>query len=237
MSSVLEVKNLHKDYGENHVLKDISFTLQQGEILGIIGPSGSGKSTLLKCISNLEKATKGKVIQVNDSKQQGIVFQDLHLWPHRTILENIVDSLVHVKKEDKAKAKVAGKNLLQQFNLEEKESHYPEQLSRGQQQRVAIARSLAIKPRVLLLDEITSSLDPILVHELLLYMQLLRKQGISMIIVSHHLEFIKHIVDHVIFLENGTIIEEGKPEQIFTNPKHTKTKEFVEKVQLKLPNY
>jgi len=233
MQSLLEVRNLYKKFGKNLILKDISLQLNKGEILGVIGPSGSGKTTLLRCINQLERTNKGKIVLNGTKDKFGIVFQDLHLWPHRTVLENIIDSLIFVKKYNKKKAIEIGRNLLRQFNLEEKENQYPENLSGGQKQRVAIARALATNPKVLLLDEITSSLDPELVYELLKYIKMLSKQGISMIIVSHDMKFIRQLANKVVFLENGLVIEEGEPARVFDNPQNKRTKRFMEKINLK----
>ncbi|MCK4319913.1 amino acid ABC transporter ATP-binding protein [Candidatus Micrarchaeota archaeon] len=230
---LLEIKDLSKDYSDKPVLKDISFTLNDNEILGVIGPSGAGKSTLLRCISRLEDSTKGNMFfeggEHGANSDIGIVFQDLQLWPHRTVLQNIIDTLIHVKRYKKEKAIDIGKGLLRQFDLQDKENEYPKDLSGGEKQRVAIARALATNPKLLLLDEITSSLDPELIHELLYYIRSLSKQGKSMVVVSHHMGFIRQLADRVIFLENGAIIEENNAEELFRNPKNERTKKFIEK--------
>lgn len=229
MADLLNLRKVYKNFSDNIVLKEISLELNNGEILGVIGPSGSGKTTLLRCIAQLEKQTEGTINLTGDV---GVVFQDLHLWPHKTVLENITEALIHVKKMDKQEALEIAKDLLQQFDLLEKKNSFPDQLSVGQKQRVAIARALATKPKLLLLDEITSALDPHLVHELLQYMKKLSKLGISMIITSHNLHFIKQLSHKIIFLENGKIMEQGSPIQIFSQPKQKRTKAFVDKVRL-----
>jgi polar amino acid transport system ATP-binding protein len=228
---------VYKKYDNKSVLRDISINLNKGEILGIIGPSGSGKSTLLRCISSLEEATEGSILLDNKKVnfgEIGIVFQELNLWPHKNAMDNITEALIHAKGMGKKEARKKAEQLLEKFDLLDKKDSYPANLSGGEKQRVAIARALATNPRTLLLDEITSALDPELVYELLRYIRSLADNGMSMIIVSHNMEFIRQLTDKVVFLENGILLEEGKPDKLFNEPINIRTKKFIEKISLQL---
>ncbi len=237
--SLLEIIDLHKKFGNLHVLKGINMEVDRGEVVVIIGPSGSGKSTLLRCINRLEEPTKGKVIldgveitdpkvDINKIRQRiGIVFQQFNLFSHLTALENITLPLRVVKKIPKEEAERIAMKFLKKVGLEDKADHYPHQLSGGQQQRVAIARALAMNPEVMLFDEVTSALDPELVKEVLDVMRQLARDGMTMIVVTHEMGFAREVGDRVIFMDKGRIVEEGSPEEIFTNPKHERTKRFL----------
>ncbi len=237
--SLLEIIDLHKKFGNLHVLKGINMEVDRGEVVVIIGPSGSGKSTLLRCINRLEEPTKGKVIldgveitdpkvDINKIRQRiGIVFQQFNLFSHLTALENITLPLRVVKKIPKEEAERIAMRFLKKVGLEDKASHYPHQLSGGQQQRVAIARALAMNPEVMLFDEVTSALDPELVKEVLDVMRQLARDGMTMIVVTHEMGFAREVGDRVIFMDKGKIVEEGTPEEIFTNPKHERTRKFL----------
>ncbi len=237
--SLLEIIDLHKKFGNLHVLKGINMEVDRGEVVVIIGPSGSGKSTLLRCINRLEEPTKGKVIldgveitdpkvDINKIRQRiGIVFQQFNLFSHLTALENITLPLRVVKKIPKEEAERIAMRFLKKVGLEDKANHYPHQLSGGQQQRVAIARALAMNPEVMLFDEVTSALDPELVKEVLDVMKQLARDGMTMIVVTHEMGFAREVGDRVIFMDKGKIVEEGTPEEIFTNPKHERTRKFL----------
>ena len=242
MTSIVSIQNLHKAFGANEVLKGISLEVTQGEVLCIIGPSGSGKSTILRCINGLESYDKGEIRiegrPVNrDTKEiiwirthVSMVFQRFNLFPHRTVLENVIEGPVYVKKEDRAKAISRGRELLKQVGLANKADAYPTQLSGGQMQRVAIARSLAMQPRAILFDEPTSALDPELVGEVLNVMRNLAKQGMTMLVVTHEMAFAKEVADRVIFLDGGVIVEEGPPREILVNPRQDRTRDFLRRV-------
>ncbi len=237
--SLLEIIDLHKKFGNLHVLKGINMEVDRGEVVVIIGPSGSGKSTLLRCMNRLEEPTKGKVIldgveitdpkvDINKIRQRiGIVFQQFNLFSHLTALENITLPLRVVKKIPKEEAERIAMKFLKKVGLEDKADHYPHQLSGGQQQRVAIARALAMNPEVMLFDEVTSALDPELVKEVLDVMRQLARDGMTMIVVTHEMGFAREVGDRVIFMDKGRIVEEGTPEEIFTNPKHERTRRFL----------
>ncbi len=237
--SLLEIIDLHKKFGKLHVLKGINMNVEKGEVVVIIGPSGSGKSTLLRCINRLEEPTQGKIIldgiditdpkiNINKIRQRiGIVFQQFNLFSHLTALENITLPLRVVKKIPKDEAEKIALKFLRKVGLEDKADHYPHQLSGGQQQRVAIARALAMNPEVMLFDEVTSALDPELVKEVLDVMKQLARDGMTMIVVTHEMGFAREVGDRVIFMDNGKIVEEGTPEEIFTNPKHERTRKFL----------
>ena len=237
--SILEIINLHKKFGNLHVLKGINMEVEKGEVVVIIGPSGSGKSTLLRCINRLEEPTSGKVIldgtditdpkiDINKIRQRiGIVFQQFNLFSHLTALENITLPLRVVKKIPKEEAEKIAVKFLKKVGLEDKADHYPHQLSGGQQQRVAIARALAMNPEIMLFDEVTSALDPELVKEVLDVMRQLAKDGMTMLVVTHEMGFAREVGDRIIFMDNGKIVEEGTPEEIFTNPKHERTRRFL----------
>jgi len=242
MTSIVSIQNLHKAFGANEVLKGISLEVTQGQVLCIIGPSGSGKSTILRCINGLESYDKGEIRieghHVNrDTKEiiwirthVSMVFQRFNLFPHRTVLENVIEGPVYVKKEDRTQAISRGRELLKQVGLANKADAYPNQLSGGQMQRVAIARALAMQPRAILFDEPTSALDPELVGEVLNVMRNLAKQGMTMLVVTHEMAFAKEVADRLIFLDGGVIVEEGPPREILVNPRQDRTRDFLRRV-------
>ena len=249
---LVEISDVSKSYGAVRVLRDVSLTVQPGEVIALIGPSGSGKSTLLRTINHLETVDAGSVTvdgqyigyelrsgrlhelpekNVLERRTQiGIVFQNFNLFPHLTALENIVEAPVALKRASKAEAREQAKALLARVGLAGKEHHYPRQLSGGQQQRVAIARALALNPKVLLFDEPTSALDPELVGEVLDVIRELSKSGTTLIIVTHEIGFAREVADRVVFLEQGEILEEGTPGQVLSKPRHARTKDFLRKV-------
>lgn len=228
-----------KTFGDLEVLKGIDLQVSQGEVVVIIGPSGSGKSTFLRCMNHLESmdggsiSINGKMVEnkepaLNKLRQEiGMVFQQFNLFPHRTVMENIIEAPVLLKKMSKAEAKIKGIELLKKVGLEAKADEYPNRLSGGQKQRVAIARALAMEPMVMLFDEPTSALDPELVGEVLSVMKQLAKEGMTMVVVTHEMGFAKEVADRVIFMDGGNIIDQGIPDEIFVNPKHNRTKEFL----------
>ncbi len=238
--SLLKIVNLHKKFGDLYVLRGVNMEVEKGEVVVIIGPSGGGKSTLLKCINMLEPPTEGKIIldgidltakgvDLNKIRQRiGIVFQQFNLFSHLTALENITLPLRIVKKIPKEEAEKIAIKYLKKVGLEEEfASYYPHQLSGGQQQRVAIARALAMNPELMLFDEVTSALDPERVKEVLNVMEELAREGMTMIVVTHEMGFAREVGDRVIFMDGGVIVEEGKPEEIFTSPKHPRTRQFL----------
>ncbi|WP_082500610.1 amino acid ABC transporter ATP-binding protein [Agreia sp. Leaf244] len=249
---LVEITDVSKSYGAVRVLRDVSLTVQPGEVIALIGPSGSGKSTLLRTINHLETVDSGSVTvdsqfigyelrsgrlhelpekNVLERRTQiGIVFQNFNLFPHLTALENVVEAPVALKRATKAEARDQAKALLARVGLADKEHHYPRQLSGGQQQRVAIARALALNPKVLLFDEPTSALDPELVGEVLDVIRELSKSGTTLIIVTHEIGFAREVADRVVFLEQGEILEEGPPSQVLLKPRHPRTKDFLRKV-------
>ncbi|MCS3900525.1 amino acid ABC transporter ATP-binding protein [Methanococcus voltae] len=239
---MIEMVNIHKKFGENHVLKGVDLKVHKGEVVVILGPSGSGKSTLLRCINGLEVITDGKVIfenqdicdkkaDINKIRQKiGMVFQQFNLFPHLTVMENITFAPIKVLKKSKEDAERLARELLKKVGLEDKDDAYPIQLSGGQQQRVAIARALAMKPDAMLFDEPTSALDPELVNEVLDVMKQLAYEGMTMVVVTHEMGFAKEVGDRIVFMDEGNIIEEGAPSEIFTNPKHDRTKNFFGKI-------
>jgi len=239
---IVELKSLHKYFGELEVLKGIDLQVHEGEIISIIGGSGSGKSTMLRCINYLEKKTSGEIWidgkktsksqnNVNELRRKvGMVFQQFNLFPHKTVLDNVISGPVIIKKMDKKEAREKGKELLAKVGLLEKADVYPAMLSGGQQQRVAIARALAMEPDVLLFDEPTSALDPELVGEVLEVINDLAKTGMTMMIVTHEMGFAKEVSDRVLFLEAGVIEEMGTPMEIFDNPKSERLKEFISSI-------
>lgn len=210
--SLLEVKNLKKSFDDNIVLKDISFNVEQGEVLSIIGPSGSGKSTILRCITKLETEDSG---EINFDGTFGLVFQDFNLFPHHSVIKNISNAPIKVQKKDKKQALEEARELLKKMDLEDKEDAYPGELSGGQQQRVSIARALAMNPDILFFDEPTSALDPELTSEVLNIIKGLAAENMTMVIVTHEMNFAKNVSDKIIFLDEGIIIEEGTPEEVF----------------------
>ena len=239
--AMIEIKNLHKSFGHIEVLKGVDVSVEEQEVVVIIGPSGSGKSTLLRCMNYLEEPTSGD-ITVNNMKLDkhadinkireniGMVFQRFNLFPHMTVLENIVLAPTKVLKISRDEAISTAMDLLQRVGLKEKANSYPSQLSGGQQQRVAIARALAMKPKVMLFDEPTSALDPEMVTEVLDVMKSLANQGMTMVVVTHEMGFAREVGDRVLFVDEGRIIEEGTPKEIFENPKQERTKLFLSKI-------
>lgn len=239
---MIKVKNLHKKFDELEVLKGIDEHIRLGEVVVVIGPSGSGKSTFLRCLNQLETATEGEIYvddelitdpkcDVNKVRQKmGMVFQQFNLFPHLTILENITLAPVMLKKMTKDQAKEKAMELLKRVGLEEKAEAYPVQLSGGQKQRVAIARALAMNPEIMLFDEPTSALDPEMVGEVLDVMKDLAESGMTMVIVTHEMGFAREVASRVIFMDQGIIMENGTPEEVFTNPKNERTKLFLSKV-------
>ena len=223
--SLLEVKNLKKSFDENVVLEDISLTVEKGEVLCIIGPSGSGKSTLLRCITDLEQEDSG-VIDFDGTF--GLVFQDFNLFPHHTVMKNITNAPLKVQKRDKTEVFNHARELLKKMGLEDKENSYPHELSGGQQQRVSIARALAMNPDILFFDEPTSALDPELTGEILVVIRDLAAEHMTMVIVTHEMTFARNVADKIIFMDDGYIIEEGTPEEVFSSD-NTRMKEFLGK--------
>ena len=236
---MIKVENLKKQYGNNVVLKDISLYVEKGEAISVIGPSGSGKSTFLRCINGLEELSGGHIcvdkfdladknLNIDKFREKvGMVFQNFNLFPHLTVLQNIILAPVTLKKVTKLEAIKLGKELLEKVGLLDKADVYPSSLSGGQKQRVAIARALAMKPEALLFDEPTSALDPEMVGEVLKVMKDLAKEGMTMIVVTHEMGFAREVCDRVIFMADGEIVEQGKPEEVFLNPKNERTKNFL----------
>lgn len=239
---MIEVKNLSKSFGQLQVLKNIDLKIQEQEVVVLIGASGSGKSTLLRCLNFLETAENGEIIidseKINIKKTDlnkvrekvGMVFQHFNLFPHKTVLENIIEGPVFVRKETKEAASAKAMVLLKKVGLADKAGYYPEHLSGGQKQRVAIARALAMEPKVMLFDEPTSALDPELVGEVLQVMKDLAREGMTMVIVTHEMGFAREVADRVVMLADGNIIEEGHPSEIFANPKHERTQRFLNQI-------
>ncbi|MCA5012312.1 MULTISPECIES: amino acid ABC transporter ATP-binding protein [unclassified Enterococcus] len=239
---MINIKNLHKTFGKNEVLKGIDLDVKAGEVVVIIGPSGSGKSTFLRCLNLLEQPTDGviefegknlldKDTDIDTLRQKmGMVFQNFNLFPHKTVLDNLTISPIKVKKESPTAAKEKALALLEQVGLKDKSSSYPSSLSGGQQQRVAIARALAMNPDVMLFDEPTSALDPEMVGEVLSVMKALAVEGMTMVVVTHEMGFAREVADRVIFMDAGIVQEEGTPEEIFGQPKNPRTQDFLRKV-------
>ena len=238
----IHVENLKKNFGKLEVLKDISIDITEGEVVVLIGPSGSGKSTFLRCLNQLEIATDGTIIvdkedvtdpqtDINKLRERiGMVFQHFNLFPHKTVIENIMLAPVELKKQTKEEARENGMKLLRRVGRDDKADTYPIQLSGGQKQRVAIARALAMDPEVLLFDEPTSALDPELVGGVLGVMKDLAKEGMTMLVVTHEMGFARDVADRVIFMDGGYIVEEGTPDEIFTAPKNPRTQAFLSRV-------
>lgn len=222
--TVLEMKNIVKDYGSFRAVDNVNFSMKKGEIVAIIGPSGSGKSTLLRCINGLNSITSGEVILQGTT---GMVFQHFNLFPHMTCRDNITYAPVKVKKQDKDEVNKRAEELLKMVGLETKADVYPAQISGGQKQRVAIARALAMQPDLMLFDEPTSALDPEITGEVLNVMKRLAEKHTTMIIVTHEMGFAKEVADRVIFMDNGVIVEEGTPQEIFENPKSERLVSFL----------
>ena len=239
---MIKIVDLHKKFGHLHVLKGVNLEVKKGDVLVIIGPSGSGKSTLLRSVNLLEKPTSGHIYldgeeitgkKVNENKTRqriGMVFQNFNLFPNMTVLGNVTIALLKVLKMNRSQAEKTGINLLIKVGLEDKIYAFPNQLSGGQKQRVAIARALAMKPEAMLFDEVTSALDPELVKEVLDVMKDLAKSGMTMLVVTHEMGFAKEVGSHVIFMDEGLILEEGLASDIFDNPQHPRTKAFLDAV-------
>lgn len=223
--SLLEVKNLKKSFDDNVVLKDISLNVEKGEVLCIIGPSGSGKSTLLRCITKLDHEDSG---EINFDGTFGLVFQDFNLFPHHNVLKNITNAPIKVQKRDKNEVLKTSRDLLKKMGLEDKEDAYPHELSGGQQQRVSIARALAMNPDILFFDEPTSALDPELTSEILVVIRNLAAENMTMVIVTHEMTFARNVADKIIFMDDGVIIEEGTPEDVFSSD-NQRMKDFLGK--------
>jgi arginine/lysine/histidine transport system ATP-binding protein len=239
---MLLINDLHKSFGKIEVLKGIHNEINAGEVVVVIGPSGSGKSTFLRCLNLLEQPTDGDILfegnsilsrkrDINEVRQQmGMVFQHFNLFPNMTVLDNIIFAPTKLKKLNKDDGEALARKLLKRIGLEDKINSYPTQLSGGQKQRIAIARALAMQPKVMLFDEPTSALDPEMIGEVLDVMKELAKEGMTMVVVTHEMGFAKEVGDRVIFMDQGRIIEEGTPDAIFNHPQHPRTKEFLSKI-------
>ena len=250
-TSLLEMKHVKKTFGSLEVLKDISIEVNEGEVVAIIGPSGSGKSTFLRCATLLENMDEGTLSYCGDSatinesgaaqyvdkkklhsirNDFGLVFQNFNLFPHFSVLKNVIDAPINVQKRDKAEVTAEARELLKKVGLENKEDSYPGQLSGGQQQRVAIARALAMNPKMLFFDEPTSALDPEITAGILKLLRELANEKMTMVIVTHEINFARNVADRVIFMDGGVIVEEGKPQDVIDNPKSERTKAFLQKM-------
>jgi polar amino acid transport system ATP-binding protein len=252
MTPMVKAQEVCKSFGSLHVLKGITLEVDKGEVLCMVGPSGSGKSTFLRCINHLEQVNAGRLYVDGDligyreagsklheisprvaAKQRrdiGMVFQHFNLFPHRTVLQNIIEAPVQVKKVKKSEAMDRARDLLDQVGLAEKASAYPAQLSGGQQQRVAIARALAMNPKLMLFDEPTSALDPELVGEVLEVMKKLAREGMTMVVVTHEMGFAREVANQLVFMDGGVVVESGPPRDVLANPQHERTKAFLSKV-------
>lgn len=250
-TSLLEMKHVKKTFGSLEVLKDISIEVNEGEVVAIIGPSGSGKSTFLRCATLLENMDEGTLSYCGESETLnesgaaqyvdkkklhsirnnfGLVFQNFNLFPHFSVLKNVIDAPINVQKRDKAEVTAEARELLKKVGLENKEDSYPGQLSGGQQQRVAIARALAMNPKMLFFDEPTSALDPEITAGILKLLRELANEKMTMVIVTHEIDFARNVADRVIFMDGGVIVEEGKPQDVIDNPKSERTKAFLQKM-------
>lgn len=249
---MVDARSVRKSFGSNEVLKGITLTVEQGQVLVLLGPSGSGKSTFLRCINHLETINGGRIYVDGDlmgyrqagdvlhemkpaaiaaqRRHIGMVFQRFNLFPHLTALENVIEAPIGVNKENASDAKQLGMKLLERVGLGDKFDHYPSQLSGGQQQRVAIARALAMEPKLMLFDEPTSALDPELVGEVLNVMRDLAKEGMTMIVVTHEMGFAREVADTVVFMDQGVVVEAGSPAEVLDNPQHDRTKAFINSV-------
>src|SRR5579875_3780994 len=246
---IIRTVKLNKYFGDKHVLKDIDFEVRKREVVALIGPSGSGKSTLIRCLNGLEKATSGEIyihgqrLNPYASNKQlipirrdlGMVFQHFNLFPHMTALQNVIEAPLLVRKMPKEQAIALGEKLLRKVGLYDKRDVYPSRLSGGQKQRVAIARALAMQPRALLFDEPTSALDPELVGEVLKVMRDLAYEGSTMVVVTHEMQFARDVSDRVVFISDGVIVEQGDPQELFRNPRHERTRLFLERVLSTMP--
>ena len=238
---IIKITGLQKSFGDLHVLKRIDLNIKEKEVVVIIGPSGSGKSTLLRCINYLEVPTGGEIVfdnipldgkaNINEvRKEVGMVFQRFNLFPHMTVMENLVLAPRKVRKTSRKEAEELAMTYLKKVGLAEKANNYPDQLSGGQQQRVAIARALCMKPKAMLFDEPTSALDPEMINEVLEVMKQLAKEGMTMVVVTHEMGFAKEVGDRVLFVDGGYIVEEGTPEQVFDHPQNPRTQSFLSKI-------
>jgi polar amino acid transport system ATP-binding protein len=237
----LEIDDVHKSYGHHEVLKGVSLNVERHEVVCLIGASGSGKSTLLRCVNALEEIQGGEIridgdtvtgagVDLNALRRDvGIVFQSYNLFPHMTALQNIVAAPIRVKGVPRARAEARGRELLALVGLSDKAHEYPVRLSGGQQQRVAIARALAMDPKIMLFDEVTSALDPELVGEVLAAMQQLARDGMTMVVVTHEMSFARDVADRIVFMDGGTIVEEGKPDQLFSAPRTERVRQFLKR--------
>ncbi len=240
--SIIEFRNVSKSFGDFEVLKGINFSVEEGEVVVIIGPSGSGKSTLLRCINGLEDISSGELIvdgiRVHDRKADlnrlrteiGFVFQQFNLYPHMTVAQNIMLAPMKVRKLSRKEAEERCMKLLERVGIPEQANKYPENLSGGQQQRVAIARALAMEPKIMLFDEPTSALDPEMINEVLEVMVDLARGGMTMVVVTHEMGFARRVADRVVFMDEGRILEEGTPEHFFQNPENERTKRFLDRI-------
>jgi glutamine transport system ATP-binding protein len=239
---IIEIKDLHKYFKDLHVLRGISTAVSVGEVVAMIGASGSGKSTFLRCINQLEEPTSGKVfiegieitdphIDINSVRTEiGMVFQSFNLFPHLTAIENVQLAPIHILKENKKHARKKAEALLDKVGVLDKAENYPDQLSGGQQQRVAIARALAMEPKIMLFDEPTSALDPEMIGEVLDVMRQMASEGMTMVVVSHEMGFIREAADRIMVLSEGQIVEDAKPAKLFQDPEHEKTRRFLSKI-------
>ena len=228
----LVVKGIRHAFGEKKVLEGVNFNLKQGEIFVVIGPSGAGKTTLLKILAGLLPPTSGQVFLNGNPVDKprgeiGLIFQDFNLWPHKTVLENLTEALVQVKKRPLFEARRQARKMLARIELLDKAEEFPDNLSGGQKQRVAIARALLMKPELILLDEVTSALDPVLTRSVMNLIKELAEDGVSMIVVSHEMDFVKEIAHKIIFLDEGKVVEAGAPMELFFNPQEKRTKDFL----------
>lgn len=250
---LLEIKNMKKSFGDLEVIKDISLDVEEGQVVAIIGPSGSGKSTLLRCATMLESMDSGELIYIGEhavttgidgkaiyapngqlkriQSYFGLVFQNFNLFPHYSVIKNVIDAPISVQKKNKAEALEIGRELLRKMGLSEKENAYPYQLSGGQQQRVSIARALALSPKVLFFDEPTSALDPELTGEILKVIKDLAAEHMTMVIVTHEMSFARDVADHIIFMDDGVIVEEGAPEDVINNSRNERKKAFLSRFE------
>lgn len=242
MTHAIEVKDLHKSFGSLNVLRGVSLTVDEGEVISVIGPSGSGKSTLARCIARLEninsgeiyvyghRMDSGKMSNAKESELLGMIFQQFNLFPHMNVLENVTMAQMKVRGRSRKEAEARSKDLLEKVGLAERINAFPSQLSGGQQQRVAIARALAMEPKVMLFDEPTSALDPELVGGVLSVIAALAKSGMTMLIITHEMQFAKDVSDHVIFMADGHIVEQGTPDDIFVHPQAERTRTFLSRM-------
>jgi polar amino acid transport system ATP-binding protein len=255
---MVRVEGLRKSFGDLEVLKGIDLTIRKGEAVSVIGPSGSGKSTMLRCLNYLEEPTSGSIYidgqplgyeqqdgarrrmkssRLNAMRAEiGMVFQHFNLWPHMTVLENLIEAPMRVRGRSRKDAIDSARQLLAKVGLADKENTYPSRLSGGQQQRVAISRALEMNPKLMLFDEVTSALDPELVGEVLQLMQTLARDGLTMIVVTHEMDFAREVCDRVVFMDNGQVVEVGSPERLFRDPTDSRTKQFLSRVLHRLGN-